>query len=358
MSSVSSVSQLPFSIDNTYGAIFIAVILSMFAFGMTNLQSFWYYTTYHDDVMHIKIGVALLWIIDALHIVFGTHFVYYYLVTNFAEPLEIFLCLIWSFKAQVIMNVIAIVVVQTFYCIRLLKLSQGKNRLIVGVVSILMIYAYAIAILESYEVARVGSITRVNWIAKENYLAFASVCVIDVLIAVLSCVVLARLQTQSSRTKSALSTLAMYVLYSGILTSICSLAAIIAYAAMPNNLIFCAIELVASKLYVNSYLALLNARNYLKTRIHTTILDVETSQMLAHNSEDTYRAGQRFGTEKVLDIRRAPRWQAVHTRESETLSSSLRANPSPSPDETSTRSALLGEFLPGYSQVDRRTPCV
>ncbi|KII84126.1 hypothetical protein PLICRDRAFT_370538 [Plicaturopsis crispa FD-325 SS-3] len=258
MSDEPSVPQLPFNTDTTYGAVFIALILSTLAFGITNLQVFWYYTNYHDDFLHIKMGVALLWLIDALHLVFGTHFVYYYLITELAEPLEIFLRLVWSFKAQIVMNVVSIVTVQTFYCIRLLKLSQGKNRLVISIVSVVMVYAYGVAIMESYEVTRISSIApdSLKGIKKENYLAFASVCVVDVLLAGLSCAVLSRCQTRSSNTNSVINTLVVYVLYTGILTSVCSLAAIISLAAIPNNLVYLAIEMIASKLYANSYLAL------------------------------------------------------------------------------------------------------
>ncbi|KAG1723972.1 uncharacterized protein EDB91DRAFT_154497 [Suillus paluster] len=48
------------------------------------------------------------------------------------------------------------------------------------------------------------------------------------------------------------------------------MACIITGAAMPNNFIYLAIEWLLSKLYVNSYMALLNARYYHDGSAHTS----------------------------------------------------------------------------------------
>jgi len=52
-----------------------------------------------------------------------------------------------------------------------------------------------------------------------------------------------------------------YVLICGFLTSACSLSALITYITMSTNLIFLGIDFLLPHLYLNSYLAMLNARH-------------------------------------------------------------------------------------------------
>ncbi|KAF8624450.1 hypothetical protein AX15_005868 [Amanita polypyramis BW_CC] len=55
-----------------------------------------------------------------------------------------------------------------------------------------------------------------------------------------------------------------YFVISGALTSMCSLAALITFGVMPNNLVYAGIFFLLTKLYVNSYLAMLNARKAMR----------------------------------------------------------------------------------------------
>ncbi|KAG0698364.1 hypothetical protein DFH29DRAFT_941402 [Suillus ampliporus] len=60
-----------------------------------------------------------------------------------------------------------------------------------------------------------------------------------------------------------------YTINTGCVTSIFSIATVIACAAMLRNFIFLGIEFLVTKLYVNSYLALLNARYYFEASADT-----------------------------------------------------------------------------------------
>ncbi|OJA19687.1 hypothetical protein AZE42_06943 [Rhizopogon vesiculosus] len=57
-----------------------------------------------------------------------------------------------------------------------------------------------------------------------------------------------------------------YTINTGCLTSVFSIAGIITCAVMPQTFIFLGIEFWIAKLYINSFLALLNARHYLQTK--------------------------------------------------------------------------------------------
>ncbi|KAF5327202.1 hypothetical protein D9619_004701 [Psilocybe cf. subviscida] len=74
------------------------------------------------------------------------------------------------------------------------------------------------------------------------------------------CYYLTRSKTPFKRTKYLILRAMQYVLICGFLTSLCSLAGLITLITMPNTLIFVGIDYILPKLYVTSYLAMLNAR--------------------------------------------------------------------------------------------------
>ncbi|KIM71148.1 hypothetical protein PILCRDRAFT_759625 [Piloderma croceum F 1598] len=54
------------------------------------------------------------------------------------------------------------------------------------------------------------------------------------------------------------------------ISSLCSLSAVSLYAAYPHNFIFLAVEFPMTKLYVNAFIAMLNARHHLQAAIERT----------------------------------------------------------------------------------------
>ncbi|KAK7680565.1 hypothetical protein QCA50_016347 [Cerrena zonata] len=69
----------------------------------------------------------------------------------------------------------------------------------------------------------------------------------------------------SSRTDSIINILILYTINTGLLTSLSTLACLIMYAAMPTNYVFLALYFPLSKLYLNAFLATLNARDALRS---------------------------------------------------------------------------------------------
>ncbi|KAG1740210.1 uncharacterized protein EDB91DRAFT_364508 [Suillus paluster] len=94
------------------------------------------------------------------------------------------------------------------------------------------------------------------------YLSLGMATLDDFLIASSLCYLLATSKTGFTKTDMTLRALVRYIIHTGCLTSICSIACIVALAVMPDNFIYLGFEFLLSKLYVNSYFALLNARYY------------------------------------------------------------------------------------------------
>ncbi|KAF8625710.1 hypothetical protein AX15_005231 [Amanita polypyramis BW_CC] len=88
----------------------------------------------------------------------------------------------------------------------------------------------------------------------------------DFMIAFGICHLLSRQRTTFIETDSKIETVMCYVIISGALTSVFALAGLIAVSVMGYNLVHIGILLVLAKLYVNSYLAMLNARMAMRER--------------------------------------------------------------------------------------------
>ncbi|KAG2028248.1 hypothetical protein BDR03DRAFT_114059, partial [Suillus americanus] len=103
-----------------------------------------------------------------------------------------------------------------------------------------------------------SDLVKIEW---ATFMALGTITFVDFVIASSLCYLLATSRTGFSSTDSIITKLMAYIINTGCLTSMCSLSAMITCAVMPHNFIFLGVEFLVAKLYVNSFLALLNARN-------------------------------------------------------------------------------------------------
>jgi len=104
-----------------------------------------------------------------------------------------------------------------------------------------------------------------------TFLAMITGSVVDAIIAASLCFTLARLRTGFARMDSMLNSLMLYILNTGVLTSICSITAVSLYAVYPRSFIFLAVQFLLTKLCVNAFLALFNARHHLHAVMNRTV---------------------------------------------------------------------------------------
>ncbi|ESK92812.1 hypothetical protein Moror_9144 [Moniliophthora roreri MCA 2997] len=247
------------TVDNTLGAVFLGVIGSGVLFGVTCLQAYIYYHRFsRDSVLH-KISVAVLWILDTFHLSLTVHVVYHYLVKNFGNHAA-YPKITWSLKLQVLVNVIIILIVQSLYAYRVWLLGGYHHGFLKYLVASVVAGGFVIGIILSYKVYGSDTFAGLENIAWAINASLATSTVIDFLMSSAMCYYLWKSKCHDSRLNSRISTVMQYTLCTGLITSACSLSALFTYTLMPNNLIFLALEFLLTKLYVGSFLAMLNAR--------------------------------------------------------------------------------------------------
>ncbi|KAG1724678.1 hypothetical protein EDB19DRAFT_1915429 [Suillus lakei] len=162
-----------------------------------------------------------------------------------------------------------LLLVRSLYIYRIWIVGKGRSRAIPITLGIIEIIGSGVAIallLTLYRCHVFADLLRIEW---ATYMALGTTGFIDLVIALSLCYLLATARTGFSSTDSLITKLMAYIINTGGLTSICSMIAIITCAVMPGNFIFLSVEFSLVKLYVNSFLALLNAPHYLKPTADT-----------------------------------------------------------------------------------------
>ncbi|KAG6835660.1 hypothetical protein H0H93_016036 [Arthromyces matolae] len=182
-----------------------------------------------------------MWIrrlLDTSHLVLTISAMYHYLINSFGS-LSALQLVFWSFKLGVAANVsdlftvaiarlnyfkmVIIVAVQTLYAVRIWKLGRHYQRTWPILIGVVVASGYAIGISAKF----------------------------------------------SSPCRDALLTIYQYILVLAVKSyGVSSFAALyeMDYATMPNTLVFLGIQFLLAKLYINSFLAMLNARQALRDK--------------------------------------------------------------------------------------------
>ncbi|KAF8160166.1 hypothetical protein BJ912DRAFT_1103603 [Pholiota molesta] len=77
------------TLDNTWGAALIGLVVASILYGMTTLQAYIYYTKYPNDVRTIKLLVLTVWILDTVSLCLVISAMYTYLVSDMFSPFRL-----------------------------------------------------------------------------------------------------------------------------------------------------------------------------------------------------------------------------------------------------------------------------
>ncbi|KAF7342301.1 hypothetical protein MVEN_01818500 [Mycena venus] len=283
-------STQPQTLDNTLGAVFLGVAVSCILFGVSSLQAYHYYHYYVNDSRLHKIAVGLLWVLDATHLSLTIASSYHYAINGFGRVAVLDL-IIWPIKLQIAINVVIILLVQSLYAYRVWLLGGYHHGVLGYIVAGVVLGGFGIGIVLSYEtcdpfitvsfspandqipcrytVNHWSETGRIAWAVEAS---FAASTTIDIIISVAMCYYLRKSKGKESRLNSRISTLMQYTVSCGIFTSACSVSCLFTFLLMPNNLVFLALSYLLTRLYVNSFMAMMNARERVRRHDDSTFM--------------------------------------------------------------------------------------
>ncbi|KAG8706910.1 hypothetical protein FRC08_000799 [Ceratobasidium sp. 394] len=254
-------------LDDTFGATYIGVVLATFFYGILTLQTYIYWVRYVHDPRFERLFVVALWVIDTLQLVFICHMQYWYVIENFANPVALQYNN-WSFNMEVGLTAIITFMVQAFFARRAWQFtSRVGNRMtatpktkvlggLIGLISLMQLgfgmgCFGMVWVLKMYQ-----QFIGYRWLVA-GWLTSAALC--DVLIVYMLSTALMTQRTGFGRTDALIDKLLRYTINTGLLTSIIAIVDLIAFCTM-NNLVHLCFNFILGKLYTNTLLATLNAR--------------------------------------------------------------------------------------------------
>ncbi|KAJ8508826.1 hypothetical protein ONZ45_g8936 [Pleurotus djamor] len=252
------------TLDNTLGSLFIGSIFAAILYGFTCLQTHSYFNWFfkRDSLIH-RIAVPGLWILDTFHLILLAHTVYYYCIQGFANPLKI-VVVVWSLKLQIVINIVIILIVHGLYTYRVWLLGAYHNPVIAYLVMATVAGAFCIGMVLVYHLYTLTNIADHTSIGWAIIACFATATFVDFVIAFAMVYYLRRSRGLQTQVNSRIAMMMQFVLRSGLLTSATSMGALIAYVASPDTLIFLGIESFLTKVYINSFIAMLNSRERIR----------------------------------------------------------------------------------------------
>ncbi|KLO11878.1 hypothetical protein SCHPADRAFT_449622 [Schizopora paradoxa] len=254
---MSSDNSLP-ALDNTFGAMFLGVIIAMGLWGASTVQVYYYYDQYSKDTWHLKSFVALVWVLDTTHQALIVHSTYRYLITNYFNPAHLGV-LEPTLLAMILFNAIICALVQGFFLFRVWRLSQ-HNHMLVGTLALfsagqaVSILVYFIKSIHFTEFAQLTTLFTLEKVL--NVFGVVS----DFTIAGTLIILLHRSRTGFRRSETIVNRLILFTINTGLATSLCAILALIFVSVFPNTFIYIFFYLLISKMYSNSLMATLNAR--------------------------------------------------------------------------------------------------
>ncbi|KAG1753710.1 uncharacterized protein EDB91DRAFT_1242682 [Suillus paluster] len=250
------------AVDDTFGAFLIGVVISATLYGVTFVQTWYYFSRYSSDPWYMKLLVGAILLSDTVHQALITHTVYTYLITDFDIPANLGK-LVWSLSVEVLFNGFTGLLVQSFLTARVYRLSN-KSIIATATVLSLVIAEFVIIVVYVAKAVRLTTFVEVPQLKPLSMCVNAVAAAGDVLIAGFLCVLLQRARTGFRRSDTMINKLILFTINTGLLTSICAVMSLISITMWPNSYIYMAFYFCLGRLYCNCLLATLNARKGLR----------------------------------------------------------------------------------------------
>ncbi|KAI0790855.1 hypothetical protein C8Q75DRAFT_107881 [Abortiporus biennis] len=279
-------------LDGTLGAVFVGVTVSAILYGITCLQTFAYFTeSSKKDRIVYRVLIGLLWILDGLQLAFTAHLLYYFVITNYFNPVAL-TSSPWSAEAFNVVTNISDLIVRSILIDRIWRLC--KTPYLPGVLMLGNLATSAFSLSCSAKFQKIGDIQHLGPIKGLIIGVFTCIAGIDTLIAISLVVILWGRRTGFKRTDSQLQTLMMYSVHTGALTSLVAICVVITFATMPTKFIYIALFFTLPKFYINALLATLNARETMRAERRNessgfTSVHVSRTQVSTASADPTQR---------------------------------------------------------------------
>ncbi|KAL5508710.1 hypothetical protein ACEPAG_4795 [Sanghuangporus baumii] len=255
--------------NRSLGPLLVGTSINAILYGIMVLQCYLYFMWYKHDKKRIKAVVLSLLLLDTVSCAFDIGMTYNYLVTNFGNPeaiqvINLYLSPYRSSSTYATMFItfvtqgITAFVVQCFYGWRIHVLTRTR------ILSVLIYICSTIQMLASIGATVGGTIlqqfTSLVKVEQVSLIWLVGSLVTDIIISTSLVWYLQKSKTGFSGSDDLITRLNRMTIQTGVLTTSLAIAMIITFFVFLNSTIHIGIGLTLSKMYTNSLLSTLNAR--------------------------------------------------------------------------------------------------
>ncbi|KDR74663.1 hypothetical protein GALMADRAFT_141018 [Galerina marginata CBS 339.88] len=246
-----------------FGAGQLGVVFNAWMVGLVCVQAYNYYLHFPRDAMALKILVAWVLVLQIFNLFIQTTTMYHYLIVSFGDYDRLFE-VAWEWSIYLGLIALGACSVQLFYAYRIFRLS-GRNYLILGIIVILALGALgmcsAVVILGLTADTNFAKLSSMSWLV-QAWLCVDGAC--DILIAVFQVYYLYRNRCGVPSTTRFMNTLILYLISTGLLTSILVMFELISFAVLGFNFAHVFLSYQMGAIHAMSFLANLDARRNMR----------------------------------------------------------------------------------------------
>lgn len=302
-----------------FAPIYWGFVISLLLGGMTIVQAYIYFPS-REDRMMVRVTAASMFLLDMGSSALTAQSIYYYLVPHYGSlaPLG---SVTPELSAECLFSTIITSISQLYFVHQLVNVKRSGNGswVLIGTIVVCLFVAFAGG------VGCVGTMYKFNHGVLSNRneifavffgIAKGAGAVTDILATVAMCLFLESAKTGMNGTNGLLESLMQFVIHRGALVTMVQVLLLITFYALPNQLTWFAFHVNVTKLYANTFFAMLNARKHLKekhTKTSAGISSLSSFQMSASKHMGTggrdtsridygVRSHSRNGDTKPMDI--------------------------------------------------------
>ncbi|KAI0666403.1 hypothetical protein C8Q78DRAFT_1059322 [Trametes maxima] len=253
------------NLTESYGPILVGGILSCAVWGISCMQMFMYYLNYDSDHLGLKLFVAFVWAVDTANEILLLASMWPVLILKWGSVAELSVSQPTLVHHGWVSGIVAFAV-QMFFLYRIYKFSGNRFLLPLLLVplSLWQIIGTIPFDIWVFQDSSLAALSAPRMIAFETALRATSAFVDIMIAAAMLYLLIQNRRSEFSSSKKMIFRLIIMTINTGLWTAVVALIDFSLIAAFPKGLQFCAFEFPLSSLYVNTLLANLNARQFLR----------------------------------------------------------------------------------------------
>ncbi|KAI9463142.1 hypothetical protein HD554DRAFT_2175650 [Boletus coccyginus] len=243
----------------------MGVFLNTFLYGLVTYQFAAYHQTQFNDRPAVKYMVLFLFTLDTFHSCSAIYMAWFYTVANYDNPAALAVG-VWPYVFTPIGTALAALVTQIYLGFRQVIWCLTDSNILYGVVILLAIPSFVLGMtcgIEGYIIKSASAISRITPLAIAG---LSMQMVVDTFITITLTIIFSRSRTGIRKTDAVLNRLIRGAIQTGLFIGIFSLGNLITFVLLPNTNLYGMFAIPIGRIYTNTLMDSLLAREFFKTK--------------------------------------------------------------------------------------------